>query len=91
MWGIAYPYKEKKIINNNVPNIPLPYIQSTAYPNNTSYNYQYSTPNIPSTPAQSASAANVGMDDLKKLKELLDDGIITNEEFEAKKKQILGL
>ena len=30
-------------------------------------------------------------DELKKLKELLDCGIITQEEFEAKKKQILGL
>ena len=31
------------------------------------------------------------LDDLKKLKELLDSGIITQEEFDAKKKQILGL
>ena len=30
-------------------------------------------------------------DELKKYKELLDDGIITQEEFEAKKKQLLGL
>jgi len=30
-------------------------------------------------------------DELKKLKELLDMGIITQEEFEAKKKQLLGL
>lgn len=30
-------------------------------------------------------------DELKKFKELLDDGIITQEEFEAKKKQLLGL
>ena len=28
---------------------------------------------------------------LKQLKELLDMGIITNDEFEAKKKQLLGL
>ena len=32
-----------------------------------------------------------GADELKKFKELLDAGIISNEEFEAKKKQILGL
>ncbi len=32
-----------------------------------------------------------GINDLKKLKELADQGIITQEEFEAKKKQILGL
>ena len=28
---------------------------------------------------------------IKKFKELLDSGIITQEEFEAKKKQLLGL
>ena len=32
-----------------------------------------------------------GFSDLHKLKELLDDGIITEEEFAVKKKQILGL
>ena len=30
-------------------------------------------------------------DELKKLKDLLDDGIITQEEFDTKKKQLLGL
>jgi predicted Zn-dependent peptidase len=30
-------------------------------------------------------------DELKKYKELLDAGIITQEEFDAKKKQLLGL
>lgn len=30
-------------------------------------------------------------DELKELKELLDIGIITNEEFTAKKKQLLGI
>lgn len=30
-------------------------------------------------------------DELKKYKDLLDSGIITEEEFEAKKKQLLGL
>lgn len=35
---------------------------------------------------------NVGVaDELKKYKELLDDGAITKEEYEAKKKQLLGL
>lgn len=32
-----------------------------------------------------------GYDELKKLKSLFDEGILTKEEFEAKKKQILGL
>ena len=31
------------------------------------------------------------LDDLKKLKELLDNGIISQEEFETKKKQLLGI
>ena len=39
------------------------------------------------TVIQQASAA----DELKKFKELLDMGIITQEEFDAKKKQLLGL
>ena len=34
---------------------------------------------------------NASMDDLLKLKSLLDAGVITQEEFDAKKKQILGL
>ena len=34
---------------------------------------------------------NSSMDDLMKLKELLDAGIISQEEFDAKKKQLLGL
>lgn len=45
-----------------------------------------------------ASMANINQelaqsdaDEIKKFKELLDSGIITQEEFEAKKKQLLGL
>lgn len=41
----------------------------------------------PTTVIQAVSAA----DELKKMKDLLDLGIITQEEFEAKKKQLLGL
>lgn len=35
------------------------------------------------------TASNV--DEIRKYKELLDDGIIIQDEFEAKKKQLLGL
>ena len=37
------------------------------------------------------TSENTAMDDLLKLKSLLDSGIITQEEFDAKKKQLLGL
>ena len=40
------------------------------------------------TPVKSSS---VQSNDLRELKSLLDDGIITKEEFDAKKKQLLGL
>ena len=42
--------------------------------------------NIPSVSPSFSSA-----DELKKFKDLLDSGIITQEEFDAKKKQLLGL
>ena len=41
--------------------------------------------------AQTVKVENNSMDDLKKLKDLLDMGVISQEEFEAKKKQLLGL
>ena len=48
--------------------------------------------NTASTSTTSAPAPqNNAMDDLKKLKDLLDMGIITQDEFDAKKKQLLGL
>ena len=40
----------------------------------------------PEAPAQLSSA-----DELRKYKSLLDDGIISQEEFESKKKQLLGI
>lgn len=43
--------------------------------------------NAPAAPAAAPSAA----DELKKFKELLDMGVISQEEFDAKKKQLLGL
>lgn len=47
-----------------------------------------------SQPAQngSAPAANGSeAEQLKRLKDLLDAGVLTQEEFDAKKKQVLGL
>ena len=54
-------------------------IQSVIMEKKKSYTPQSSVPSIGNT------------DDLRKLKELLDCGIITQDEFDAKKKQILGL
>lgn len=42
-------------------------------------------------PTQSASANGSEAERLKRLKDLLDSGVLTQEEFDAKKKQILGL
>ena len=41
--------------------------------------------------ANTVSSTTSSADELKKFKELLDDGVITQEEFDAKKKQLLGL
>ena len=53
---------------------------------------EYATfnPQIYSNPTASNDAIG-GADKLKMYKELLDSGTITQEEFDAKKKQILGL
>ena len=43
---------------------------------------------------ESSTVHSVGFscaDEILKYKELMDDGIITQEEFDAKKKQLLGL
>lgn len=45
--------------------------------------------NNPATDAIVATNDNVA--ELKKYKQLLDDGVITQEDFDAKKKQLLGL
>ena len=47
--------------------------------------------NKPPVNTVSTTIATSGADEIKKYKELLDSGIITQEEFDAKKKQLLGL
>ena len=44
-----------------------------------------------STPITNITQEQSSADELKKFKDLLDSGIITQEEFDAKKKQLLGL
>ena len=44
------------------------------------------------TPMETQNSANSSpIDEIKKYKELMDEGIITEEEFQAKKKQLLGI
>ena len=43
------------------------------------------------TATKQANEAVSAADELKKFKELLDSGIITQDEFDAKKKQLLGI
>lgn len=48
--------------------------------------------NVISGPQQSSNPSySENTDELRKLKSLFDDGIITQEEFETKKKQLLGI
>ena len=46
---------------------------------------------VKETAPTAAPQSDSALDDIKKLKELLDMGLISQEEFDAKKKQILGL
>lgn len=46
---------------------------------------------IKQAPAAGVEKQSSAAEELKKFKELLDMGILTQEEFDAKKKQLLGL
>lgn len=47
--------------------------------------------NIKQTPMQPALSALSAADELKKYKELMDQGVLTEEEFQNKKRQLLQL
>jgi hypothetical protein len=49
------------------------------------------TPAQEALPASTSSPTNEQLETLKKMKELVDMGVLTQEEFETKKKQLLGL
>lgn len=93
-------YDEELIVRNNrviasdqkftqaqtaTPAQPVAPVQTVAPTSNTT---------VPTQEVQAAPAAKEASgytDELRDLKKLLDDGIITKEEFDSKKKQILGL
>ncbi len=47
--------------------------------------------NAPQAPSSASPAGQSAADELKKYKELLDQGIITEDEFQTKKTQLLSL
>ncbi len=51
------------------------------------------SPDLPEAANSNSETADIGdiEEQLKKLKSMLDSGLITNEDFEAKKKQLLGI
>ena len=72
-----------------IPEQPYFATQAAAQPAAPTIFQVVSEPNQPDTPTSSAPADSA--DEILKLKKLLDDEIITQEEFDAKKKQLLGL
>ena len=58
-------------------------------------NASYAQPSTPAADAAATTAPTASLDEqieaLQKLKGLMDAGILTTEEFEAKKRQVLGL
>jgi len=46
---------------------------------------------ISTTPSKSVMSLNEQIETVKKLKELVDSGILSEDEFEKKKKEIMGL
>jgi len=77
-----YPPQEQF---NNPQYQPTPQMQQPAQP---VQHYQPQTPM--STEGQQAVSGNLVADELTKLKKLLDDGVITQEEFEAQKSKLLN-
>lgn len=76
---------------------PLPYPGYTHYGGYNSYTSNsypagnYTAPSQPGTAPAARQQTAQQLENLKKLKQLQDSGILTQEEFEAKKKQILGI
>ena len=83
-FGILYVVDIILIATGNLrPRDGSPYEEDLAQPQQYQQPYEqtgYSEPTREET-----------LDDLKRYKELLDTGVLTQEEFEAKKRQILGL
>ena len=95
IWVCVLPNKRKNAPYNNVQSYNPTYDQ---YENDyVEYDYQATTPNITrsvrtkSVGVPTVTKRNDPAEQIKKYKELLDSGAITPEEYEAKKRQLLGL
>lgn len=68
-------------------------LEASAYNHSCTDTYAQAEENAPSQAAEPDAAAvtDAQIETVKKLKALLDAGILTQEEFDAKKKQVLGL
>ena len=79
-------------VNNNVPNTnPTPYAYANnGAPNTNPVPYMTATNPTPASPSKTADSVG-GVDKLVEYKKLLDAGLITQEDFDAKKKQVLDL
>lgn len=85
---------ETIIVSSNSGKIKFPYVyNATEFVNATlAAKEQYNANKVPQQNVVSEPVVpQSNADELKKYKDLLDNGVITQEEFEAKKKQLLGL
>ena len=82
---------KKLCILSNSGTVRFPYVQNSDEFMKTTFEQLEERKNKARNKTATESAKNEPVDELKKYKELLDSGIITQEEFDAKKKQILGL
>lgn len=89
--GMYHSYEQNKIANRALDKIvdysKCPDCHSSDIVELTDEQWEVAKSQKNTTPSAPISEA----DELKKFKDLLDSGVITQEEFDAKKKQILGL
>ena len=87
---VRAPYRQPAY--QNVPVAPMQYTQQAPYTPMPQPNWYYQNVQQPivNTQPKGYSAAAIERE-LTTLKNLADNGIITNEEYEIKKKQILGI
>ncbi len=84
--------KTGKSVNSYVSELVINDIKNT-YGVDLKWEAEHKNDNVDLTPAQTVNQVDtpIDADELRKLKALFDEGIITQGDFETKKKQLLGL